>query len=87
MKLFEVLDIPKWIIFGHGFDLCVDCSAKGLIVAERKVHFLTDVAAPSATGIGPYGTKESGESILAYLMKIGVTAGTSDDFLREYGGA
>jgi nicotinamidase-related amidase len=84
LKLFDILNIPQWIIFGHGFDLCVDSSAKGLIFAERKVHYLTDVSAPSATGVGPYGTEESGKAILEYLTKIGVTSGTLQEFIKDY---
>jgi hypothetical protein len=84
LKLIEILNIPQWIIFGHGFDLCIDSSAKGLIVAERKVHYLTDVSAPSATGVGPYGTEESGIAILEYLTKIGVTSGTLQEFIKDY---
>jgi hypothetical protein len=81
--LLELLDVPVFVIFGHGFDLCVDSSAKGLLAAGYKVHFLTDVSAPSASGYGPYGTVESGKAILDYLVKIGVTTGTSDEFFQE----
>lgn len=80
--LLESLDVPLFVLFGHGFDLCVDSSAKGLLAAGRKVHFLTDVSASSASGYGPYGTAESGGAILDYLVKIGVTTGTSEEFLR-----
>jgi nicotinamidase-related amidase len=81
--LLELLNVPVFVLFGHGFDLCVDSSAKGLLAAGYKVHFLTDVSAPSASGYGPYGTEESGRAILDYLVKIGVTIGTSDEFLWE----
>jgi hypothetical protein len=83
--LLELLSVPVFVLFGHGLDLCVDSSAKGLLAAGRKVHFLTDVSAPSASGYGPYGTEESGRAILDYLVKIGVTIGTSDEFLWEMG--
>jgi hypothetical protein len=81
--LLKLLNIPVFVLFGHGFDLCVDSSAKGLLAAGFKVHLLTDVTAPSATGYGPYGTTESSRAILDYLIKIGVTTGTSNDFLQE----
>jgi nicotinamidase-related amidase len=81
--LLESLDVPVFVLFGHGFDLCVDSAAKGLLAAGYRVHFLTDVSAPSASGYGPYGTEESGRAILDYLVKIGVSTGTSDEFLRE----
>lgn len=83
-RLFEILDIPEWIVFGHGFDLCVDTSVKGIISAGYKVHLLTDVIASSAAGYGPYGTEESKRLILEYLEKIGVTTSTIDSFLNTY---
>jgi len=82
-RLLQRLNIPRWCLFGHGFDLCVDSAAKGLLIAGCQVHLLTDVLAPSATGYGPYGTPESGRAILSCLQRVGVTAGVSDDFLRE----
>lgn len=83
-KLFAKLNIPRWVMFGHGFDLCVDSSVKGLIAAGYQVHLLVDVIASAATGYGPYGTEESKRSILTYLQKIGVTTGTLDEFLKEH---
>ena len=82
--LFQLLDIPRWVLFGHGFDLCVDSAAKGIFAAGYDVHLLTDVLASSATGYGPYGTEESKQSILDYLKKIGVTTGTLTELLQEY---
>lgn len=83
-QLFESLDIPQWVVFGHGFDLCVDSSVKGILMAGYRVHLLTDVIASSASGYGPYGTDFSREATLAYLKKIGVTTGTLDAFLAQY---
>jgi len=80
-RLFELLDIPKWVVFGHGFDLCVDSSVKGILASGYRAHILTDVLAPSASGYGPYGTEESGRSILEYLERIGVTTGSLGEFL------
>lgn len=70
--LLRILDIEKWVVFGHGLDLCVDTSIKGIIKNGYKAILLTDVIKPSATGYGPYGTKESEKEILSYLIKIGV---------------
>jgi|GEM_PF-1567373 len=81
--LLAELDVPLFVLFGNGFDLCVDSSAKGLLAAGYRVHFLTDVAAPSATGYGPYGTEESGKATLDYLVKIGMTTGTLEEMLRQ----
>jgi len=81
--LLGALNVPIFVLFGHGFDLCVDSAAKGLLAAGHRVHFLTDVSAPSASGYGPYGTEESGRSILDYLVKIGVTTGSSEAFVQE----
>ncbi len=83
-RLLEILDIPRWVVFGHGLDLCVDSAVKGIVAAGYAAHVLTDVLASSATGYGPYGTPESGRSILEYLMKIGVTTGGSDALLGEH---
>jgi hypothetical protein len=83
-RLLRILDIPQWVVFGHGFDLCVDSAVKGIVSAGYGVHVLTDVIASSATGYGPYGTEESKRSILEYLMKIGVTTGTLDAYLGEH---
>lgn len=80
--LLKQLDIPFFVLFGHGFDLCVDSAAKGLLAAGYRVHFLTDVSAPSASGYGPYGTEASGAAILDYLVKIGVSTGTSEEFFQ-----
>ena len=82
--LFQLLDIPRWVLFGHGFDLCVDSAAKGILTAGYGVHLLTDVIASSATGYGPYGTEESKQAILDYLKKIGVTTGTLPELLQEF---
>lgn len=82
-RLFEILDIPEWIVFGHGFDLCVDSSVKGILSAGYKVHILTDMIASSATGYGPYGTEDSKRAILEYLEKLGVTTGALDSFLSR----
>lgn len=81
-RLFQLLDIPQWAVFGHGFDLCVDSAVKGILSSGYQVHLLTDVMASSATGYGPYGTEESKQSILAYLKKIGVTTGNIEELLR-----
>jgi hypothetical protein len=83
-QLFRILDIPEWIVFGHGFDLCVDSSVKGIVSSGYKVRLLTDVIASSATGYGPYGTEESKRSILGYLKKIGVATSTLREFLRSH---
>jgi nicotinamidase-related amidase len=83
-KLLDIMAIDQFVLFGHGFDLCVDSSAKGLVAAGKKVHFLTDVSAPSAQGYGPYGTEDSGKTILDYLVKIGVTTGTTEEFFRSF---
>ena len=80
--LIKKLNIPTWVVFGHGFDLCVDSSVKGIISSGYKVHLLTDMIASSASGYGPYGTEESKKSILEYLIKVGVTTGTIKDFLQ-----
>ena len=82
--LIKKLNIPTWVVFGHGFDLCVDSSVKGIISSGYKVHLLTDMIASSASGYGPYGTEESKKSILEYLIKIGITTGSMNDFLRKY---
>lgn len=86
-QLFKLLDIPEWIVFGHGFDLCVDTSVKGLISTGYKVRLLTDVIASIATGYGPYGTEESKRSILGYLEKIGVATSTLLEVLRSHDAA
>lgn len=83
-RLLEILDIPRWVLFGHGFDLCVDSAVKGIVAAGYAAHVLTDVIASSAAGYGPYGTPESKRLILEYLVKIGVTTGELNAFLGEH---
>jgi len=85
-RLLQILDIPRWVVFGHGFDLCVDSAVKGIVSAGYRAHVLTDVIASSAAGYGPYGTPESKRLIMEYLIKIGVTTGTMDALLAEYEG-
>lgn len=85
-RLLEILNIPRWVVFGHGLDLCVDSAVKGIVAAGCAAHVLTDVLASSATGYGPYGTPESKRMILEYLVRIGVTTGGLKAFLDEHGG-
>lgn len=80
--LLRILDIDRWVVFGHGLDLCVDTSVKGIINNGYNVTLLTDILKPSATGYGPFGTEESGDIILKYLSKIGVVMNTLDNFLN-----
>lgn len=70
--LLRMLDVERWVVFGHGLDLCVDTSIKGIINNGYKATLLTDVTKPSAVGYGPFGTEESGKTILNYLSKMGV---------------
>jgi len=81
--LLRMLDIETWIVFGHGLDLCVDTSIKGIINNGYKSILLTDVTKPSATGYGPYGTKESEKNILDYLVKIGVDLKKLNEIIKN----
>lgn len=84
-KLLQILNIQRWVLFGHGFDLCVDSAAKGIISSGAKVHILTDVLASSAPGYGPYGTEESKRLIMDFLVRVGATTGSSTEFLAAEG--
>lgn len=48
--LVQALGDRRWVVFGNGFDLCVDGVVQGLRRAGRSVTVLADVLVSSATG-------------------------------------
>lgn len=70
-RLVRALNAEQWIVFGNGFDLCVNAAATGLLDAGSNVLLVTDVAVPTATGYGRCGTPENRDRILAALQARG----------------
>lgn len=82
-RLIKMLDIAEWIVFGNGFDLCVNSAATGILRAGYHVTLLTDLMIPAAKGYGNTGTEENMQSIYAELTRQGARAITSDQFYED----
>ena len=52
LRLLKLLNIPDWVVFGNGMDLCVNCGATGVLSAGYNVTILSDVLISSAGGDG-----------------------------------
>lgn len=79
VSLVRMLQVDQWIVFGNGFDLCVNSTVRGLLNAGQRVHLLTDVLVPSARGYGDCGTEENRLRILHELGELGVTMGSVEE--------
>ena len=49
-RLVQALDVGEWIVFGNGFDLCVNSAVHGLLAAQQKVCLLSDVWVAGSRG-------------------------------------
>ena len=81
-RLFELLGIKRWIVFGNGFDLCVNTTIRGLLGCGLTVHLIADVTVASAKGYDDCGTEENRRRVLDQLAGLGATVGTLRDFLE-----
>ncbi len=81
--LVQALDVAEWIVFGNGFDLCVNAAVRGLLAAGQKVCVVTDVTIASAKGYGRCGTDENRRDILADFAAAGVRLCTLNELIAE----
>jgi len=75
-KLFSLLKVDTWIVFGNGFDYCVGSAVKAMLAAGHKVILPQDVRISSAGG-----TPQSEEQTLAEMRAAGATITTLADIL------
>jgi nicotinamidase-related amidase len=91
VRLVQSLNVGEWIIFGNGFDLCIDSDVRALLAAGQKVCLLSDVYARSAGGYfvptsrGRFetATAENEARILAEFRRLGVRSATLAEFLAS----
>jgi len=81
-RLLRLLAIPEWVVFGNGFDLCVNSAATGILHAGYRVTLLTDLMIPGAKGYGNNGTEENKIAVYAELVRQGARAITSEQFFQ-----
>ena len=77
-RLFRELNIPHWVVFGNGVDLCVSSGIKGIIKAGYKVTILEDVLISSAQG-----TPETMENTIVQMCELGAERKSLAQFLDE----
>lgn len=77
-RLIRKLNIPEWIVFGNGMDLCVSSAAKGILKAGYGVTLIEDVMISSAGG-----TPESMEKTIADLCDLGAKRKPISVFMEE----
>lgn len=86
VSLLKRLNVPRWVVFGNGFDFCVHSTARGLLRHGFQVHLLTDVMIAAARGYGEYGesgTEANRRRILDELAAQGATLGTLQELLES----
>ena len=91
--LLRTLDIPEWVVFGNGFDLCVNSAVSGILCAGYAVTLLTDLMIPcgqlaylAERGFGHIGTEAYRNDIYAEFVRQGARLSTGEQLLRdEYG--
>jgi nicotinamidase-related amidase len=90
-RLVQALNVDEWIVFGNGFDLCINSAVHGLLAARQKVCLLSDVWATASRGYyvsTPHGQMECGTPenqarILAEFRQLGVRMATLEEFLAS----
>lgn len=90
-RLVQSLNVGEWIVFGNGFDLCINSAVHGLLAAGQKVCLLSDVYARGSRGYyvptpkGPFecGTQANLVRILAEFKQLGVRTVTLEQFLAS----
>ncbi|QDU60424.1 hypothetical protein Pan216_12630 [Planctomycetes bacterium Pan216] len=80
-RLFKLLDVEEWIVFGNGFNACVNSGARGLLKAGQRVCLLKDVTVMGAAKYG--GTEESRLRVIDELESLDVRTTTFDPFMAS----
>lgn len=75
-KLIQSLNVDTWIVFGNGFDLCVNAAAQGLLKCGVDLIVLSDVRISSAGG-----TPDSELLTMNSLIKSGAKTMLLDNLL------
>jgi nicotinamidase-related amidase len=83
IKLFKKLKIKKWVVFGNGFDSCVNLACLRLLEEKFKLIVLEDAVAP-AYGPGKIGTEGNKKKILKELRDKGAETMALKNFLEKY---
>ena len=87
--LIKSLNVGEWVVFGNGFDLCINAAVRGLLAAGQKVCLLSDVYVQGARGYFvptadggqiELGTPENLARVLAEFQQHGVRSLTLDQF-------
>jgi nicotinamidase-related amidase len=84
-RLLLLLDIPTWIVYGNGFELCVASAVEGILKAGRSVRLVTDVLAQSAGGYADYGTEGSRARAIVQLGEKGAETLSLQELMLELG--
>jgi nicotinamidase-related amidase len=74
--LLRALNVETWVVFGNGFDLCVNSAARGILNASLPVILLEDVRVSSANG-----TPASEQETLRQLRSLGARVMTLEQFM------
>jgi nicotinamidase-related amidase len=90
-RLVQALNVGEWIIFGNGFDMCIDSDVRGLLAAGQKVCLLSDVYArsargyfvPTARGRFETATPENEARLISEFRQLGVRTATLEEFLAS----
>jgi nicotinamidase-related amidase len=91
VRLVQALGVGEWVIFGNGFDMCIDRDIRALLAAGQKVCLLSDVYARSARGYyvptshGQFetATPENEARLLSEFEQLGVRIVTLEKFLES----
>lgn len=84
LELLRELDVQEWVVFGNGFDLCVNSVAKNILKAGYKVTLISDIMIPSAKGYDNCGTEENRVAVFENLCAMGARKLTLDEFFDAY---
>jgi nicotinamidase-related amidase len=82
-RLLHLLDIPTWVVFGNGFELCVASSVDGILDAGYRVRLITDVLAQSARGYGDLGTGKSKARVIGELQAKGAETSSLEELIQQ----
>ena len=90
-RLVQSLNVEEWIVFGNGFDLCINSAIMGLLAAGQKVCLLSDVYVQGSKGYYvetpegqcECGTTENRDRLLAQFKDVGVRSLTLEQFLAS----
>jgi nicotinamidase-related amidase len=74
-QLVRALNVETWVVFGNGFDLCVNSAVRGILRAGQSLILLEDVRVSSANG-----TPASEQETLKRLRSLGAQVMTLEQF-------